>query len=637
MQNRSNKVSEATCVKTKSPQWRVVSGGMVLLATAALAANQVKAESHEEIIVSHGYSAYNEFVYDKDATHVNYVNLDAPKGGEIATWAQGTFDSFNPYSRKGRAGSLASAGVESLMASTADDAVSTYCFLCETIEYPKTEDWVIVNLRKDITFSDGTPATAEDIVFSHYIFLEQGLESYAKSVSEKIPLVEALDDYTVKFTFGEDVPKNNLIYQVGATPLLSKKWFEDNELRLDESWLIPILGSGPYVVDSYEVNQNIVYKKNPNYWGADHWMAKGHYNFDTIRVEYFADSNAAFEAFKAGEYTYRRENSSLQWATQYDFPGVKNGDVKLETLEDGSLPGATGFVFNLRRDKWQDPKVREALGLMYNFTWTNETLQYGLFQQRESFWQNSALAATGVAEGLELEYLQQVADLIDPSILTEPVTLPHESGERLFDRRNARKASALLDEAGWVVGDDGLRRKDGKTLEIELLSGVPTFDRILNPYIENLKSLGVDASYNRVDSAQFTNRRREFDYDMIYSGYSNGLVEGQGLGQRYGSDRAEISVFNPAGYGSEAVDKLIEIAVNAETQDEMHSAVRAIDRVMRAERFVIPGWYLGRHWVATFDMFGHPETLPPYALGNLDFWWADTEKQAALKAAGKIK
>lgn len=601
------------------------------------AASHAFAESHETIITSHGYSAYNEFVYPSDATHVSYVNLDAPQGGEISTWAQGTFDSFNPYSRKGRAGALASAGVESIMASTSDDAVSVYCFLCETIEYPETEDWVIVNLRKDIQFSDGTPATAEDIVFTHNLFLEQGLASYAQSVSEKIPLVEALDDYTVKFTFGEDVPKNNLIYQVGATPMLSKKWFEDNELRLDESWLKPILGTGPYVVDSYDVNQQIVYKKNPDYWAADHWMTQGHYNFEKIRVEYFADSNAAFEAFKAGEYTFRRENSSLQWATQYDFPGVQNGEVVLETLEDGNLPGATGFVFNLRREKWQDPAVREALGLMYNFTWTNETLQYGLFQQRESFWQNSDLAATGVAEGRELEILQSVSDLIDPAILTEPVTLPHESGDRLFDRRNARRASGLLDEAGWIVGDDGLRRKNGQTLDIELLSASPTFDRILNPYVENMKSLGVNAVYNRVDPAQFTNRRREFDYDMFYGGYTNGLVEGQGLGQRYGSDRAEISVFNPAGYGSEAVDKIIEVAISAETQDEMQAAVRAIDRVMRAERFIIPGWYLGKHWVATYDMYGHPEELPAYSLGHLDFWWADVEKQAALKEAGTIR
>lgn len=610
---------------------------MMSALSLALAASYAFADGHETIITAQGYSSYNEFVYPEGSTHVNYVNLDAPQGGEIATWAQGTFDSFNPYSRKGRGGALASAAVESIMVSTADDAVSVYCYLCETIEYPETEDWVIVNLRKDITFSDGSPATAEDIVFTHYLFLEQGLASYAQSVSEKIPLVEALDDYTVKFTFGEDVEKNNLIYQVGATPLLSKKWFEDNELRLDESWLLPILGSGPYVVDSYDVNQQIIYKKNPDFWGADHWLTQGHYNFDTIRVEYFADSNAAFEAFKAGEYTFRRENSSLQWATQYDFPGVENGEIILETLEDGSLPGATGFVFNLRREKWQDPNVREALGLMYNFTWTNETLQYGLFQQRESFWQNSDLAATGVAEGLELDMLNTVADLIDPAILTEPVTMPHESGDRLFDRRNARRASGLLDDAGWIVGDDGLRRKNGKTLAIELLSASPTFDRILNPYIENLKSLGVDAVYNRVDPAQFTNRRREFDYDMFYGGYTNGLVEGQGLGQRYGSDRAEISVFNPAGYGSEAVDKLIEIAIASETQSEMQAAVRAIDRVMRAERFIIPAWYLGKHWVATYDMFGHPDELPPYALGHLDFWWAEVEKQTALKEAGAIR
>lgn len=590
----------------------------------------------EEIIEADGYSTFGEFKYGPDFEHLDYVNPDAPKGGEISVWAQGTFDTFNPYSSKGRAGALSTIGYESLLVGTADEVSAEYCLLCESLEYPESEDWVIFHMRKDARFSDGTPVTAHDVVFSHFLLLEQGLPSYATAVKALIPEAEALDDYTVKFTFAPDVPRKNLINQAGGVPVWSKDWYERTGTRLDESSLEISPGSGPYVLDSYDINRRIVYKRNPDYWGKDLPINVGRHNFDTIRVEYFADSQAAMEAFKAGEYTFRQETSSLSWATAYDFPAVDKGWVKLEELEDGTLPGATGFVFNLRREKFQDIRVREALALMFNFTWTNASLQYGLFEQRDSFWQGSQLEAKGVPEGDELALLESVGDLIDPAILTEPAVMAHTSGDRQMDRRNLRRASGLLEEAGWIVGDDGVRRKDGETLSVEFLSVSPTFDRIIMPYIENLKQLGVDAIYNRVDPSQYTNRERAFDWDMIFDGYTVGLEEGLGLDQRFGKGGVG-DVFNPAGYSSEAVDKLIEVAVDAETYDEMATAVRAIDRIMRAERFMVPVWYLGKHWVAYYDMFEHPELMPPYSLGHLDFWWFNAEKAAELKAVGALR
>ena len=599
----------------------------VLWATTALA---------EETIKSHGYSTFGEFKYEPGFEHLDYVNPDAPKGGEISIWAQGTFDSFNPYSSKGRAGVLSTIGYESLLVGTADEISAEYCLLCERVEYPESEDWVIFHMRKDAKFSDGTPVTAHDVVFSHYLLLEQGLPSYAAAVKLLIPTAEALDDYTVKFTFAPDVPRKNLINQAGGVPVWSKAWYEETGTRLDETTLEISPGSGPYVLDSYDINRRIVYKRNPDYWGKDLPLNVGRNNFDTIRVEYFADSQAAMEAFKAGEYTFRQETSSLSWATAYDFPAAEKGWVKLEELEDGTLPGATGFVFNLRREKFQDPRVREALGLMYNFTWTNESLQYGLFQQRESFWQGSELEAKGVPEGVELALLESVKNLIDPAILTEPVVVPHSSGDRQMDRGNLRRASALLEEAGWIVGDDGVRRKNGEKLELEFLGVSPTLDRIVMPYIENLKQLGVAARYNRVDPSQYTTRERAFDWDMILDGYTVGLEEGIGLGQRFGSDGLNDS-FNIAGYSSDAVDQLIKVVVDAESYDEMATAVRAIDRIMRTERFIVPTWYLGKHWVAYYDMFEHPEEMPPYSLGHLDFWWFNADKAAELKAVGALR
>ncbi len=590
----------------------------------------------EEIIEADGYSTFGEFKYGPDFEHLDYVNPDAPKGGEISVWAQGTFDTFNPYSSKGRAGALSTIGYESLLVGTADEVSAEYCLLCESLEYPESEDWVIFHMRKDARFSDGTPVTAHDVVFSHFLLLEQGLPSYASAVKALIPEAEALDDYTVKFTFAPDVPRKNLINQAGGVPVWSKDWYERTGTRLDESSLEISPGSGPYVLDSYDINRRIVYKRNPDYWGKDLPINVGRHNFDTIRVEYFADSQAAMEAFKAGEYTFRQETSSLSWATAYDFPAVDKGWVKLEELDDGTLPGATGFVFNLRREKFQDIRVREALALMFNFTWTNASLQYGLFEQRDSFWQGSQLEAKGVPEGDELALLESVGDLIDPAILTEPAVMAHTSGDRQMDRTNLRRASGLLEEAGWIVGDDGVRRKDGETLSVEFLSVSPTFDRIIMPYIENLKQLGVDAIYNRVDPSQYTNRERAFDWDMIFDGYTVGLEEGLGLDQRFGKGGIG-DVFNPAGYSSEAVDKLIEVAVDAETYDEMATAVRAIDRIMRAERFMVPVWYLGKYWVAYYDMFEHPELMPPYSLGHLDFWWFNAEKAAELKAVGALR
>lgn len=608
--------------------------GLAALATAAF--GESHAASDEKIITAHAYSDLGGIKYPADFKHLDYVNPDAPKGGEMSTWARGTFDSMNPYTRKGRAHTFSTFPYERLMTSTADDAYAAYCLLCETIEYPESKDWVIFNLRPEAKFSDGTPVTAEDVAFTHNLFITQGLPSFAQAVSELIPEVEVLDPHRVKFHFGKDVPRKGLISQAGATVVFQKKWFEDTGARLDESRLTQSPGSGAYVVDEVEVNRRIVLKRDPNWWGKDLPINIGTNNFDTLRVEFFADSNAALEGFKAGEYTFRVESSSLTWATQYEFPGIENGNIVKTELPDGNLPVATGMVFNLRQPKFQDRRVRLALGMMYNFTWTNETLQYGLFDQRESFWQNSDLQAKGVAAGRELDYLNMVKDKIDPKILTEPALMPHESGKRQLDRGNLRRASALLEEAGWLVGDDGIRRKDGKVLKVEFLESNPSFDRILVPYVENLKRLGVDAVYNRVDDAQYTARNRDGDFDMIYDFYRNGLEEALGIGQRYGCDDHLNSVFNPAAYCSEAVDALIDKLVEADTLEDMQAAVRAIDRILRWEYFIVPAWYKPSHWVAYYDMYEHPETLPPYDLGNLGFWWYNAEKGEALRASGAL-
>ncbi|MEO0357436.1 MAG: ABC transporter substrate-binding protein, partial [Pseudomonadota bacterium] len=353
-----------------------------------------------------------------------------------------------------------------------------------------------------------------------------------------------------------------------------------------------------------------------------------------------ADSSAAFEGFKAGAYTFRQENSSRNWATGYDFQALNDGHVVQTTLPNGNIPRASGMVFNLARPQFADRRVREAISLAYNFTWTNDTLQYGLFDQRASFWQNSENAATGVPEGAELALLESLGDLIDPAILTEPVTQPHTSGDRQADRRNLRRAAQLLDDAGWVIDEDAtdnLRRKNGETLKLEFLERSPTFDRIILPYIENLKTMGIDASYERVDPSQYTNRSRDRDYDMIFDSYAMADLPSTGLRQKFGGDTYETSLFNPAGFKHPAVEELMDYVVAATTTDEVRTGARAIDRIMRRELFIIPTWYLSNYWVSFYDMFEHPDPLPPHALGNLDFWWYNADKADALRAQGALR
>ena len=635
MTRKAKAQSIAATSKSESPKKVWFLTGSAILVGAAIWAGQGHAESHETTTITHGWSTYGELKYPADMAHLDYVNPDAPKGGEISLWTQGTFDSMNPFATKeGTAGAYASIGYERLMQGTADEVGSAYCFLCTTLEYPEDKSWVIFHLRPEVTFSDGTPMTADDVVFSHNLLITQGTQSFADVVSQMIPSVEALDPHTVKFTFGEGFSPNDTIGQAGSSIVFQKAWYERTGARLDEARFDISPGTGPYVLDSYSVNEQIVYKRNPDYWGNDLPFNVGRNNFDTIRVEYFADTTAAFEAFKAGEFTFRQENSSLNWATGYDFPALDKGWVVKEELIDGDLPGATGFIFNLDREKFSDLRVRQAIALMYNFTWTNDTLQYGLFQQRESFWQNSDLAAKGVPEGRELELLESVKDLIDPSILTDEVTMPHTSGSDQLDRGNLRQALRLMEEAGWTPGPDGMLQKDGQPFTLELLSASPSFDRILTPYVVNLTKLGVTASYNRIDPAQFYERvQGSRDFDIYYGGYSNGLEEGEGLNQRYGSSGVG-DVFNPAGYSSPAVDKLIDSIQNTETREDMAAHVRAIDRIMRRDLFVVPAWYLGKYWTAYYDMYEHPAELPPYSLGVLDFWWINADKAAELKAAG---
>jgi microcin C transport system substrate-binding protein len=618
----------------------VVATGALIL---ALAAQSLSARA-EEVIVSHGISTFGDLALPADFPHLPYVNPNAPKGGEISQWAPGSFDSVNPYAIAGNAAALSSIFYESILSGTLDDVSAAYCLLCETMEYPPDRSWVIFNLRKDVTFSDGTPFTAEDVLFSHNLFLEKGIPEYRSVAGGKFQSVEILDPYRIKFTFTPGTPFRDMPAQAGGTIIFSKKHYEENNRDLEQSSLEPFLGTGPYVLESFDPGRQVIYKRDEDYWGEDHPLNVGQNNFDRIRIEYFGDDNAAMEAFKAGIYTFRNESLPKRWALDYDFPAVQAGDIVKEVIPSGNIAGGQSIIFNLRRPQFQDPRVREALGLMFNFEWSNKALFYGLFARINSVWENSDLAATGVPTPGEIALLQPLVDegLLPANILTdEAVMAPVSSEDRALDRRNLRAASALLDEAGWTVGADGIRRNAaGETLRMEMVHARTDLLPVMNAYVENLRALGVDASFDIIDDPQLQQRASPpvFDFDALPTVVVNGGLEPGGvLKQAWGSVAKDNSSRNRMGYADPAVDRLLDLAEGAQTREELTTAIRAIDRVLRSQRIWVPRYYKRDNWVAYYNMYERPEVLPPYALGELSIWWYNAEKAEALKAKGALK
>lgn len=606
---------------------------------------RVYADDHE-IIKSHGYSFFGDLKYPADYKHFDYVNPNAPKGGEISISSLGTFDGMNRYASKGRPGLHSGLTAESMFADgsfgtpiPSDSLTDGYGLLAHTVEYPKSKEWCIFHMRPEARFSDGTPVTAHDALFTHNLFLEQGIRSYARSVKERIVGAEVLDDLTIKYTFAEGISRRSLISQVGGTPVFSKAWYEETGERLDEPSLLTQMGSGPYVVDDFEINRYIKYKRNPDYWGEKLPVNIGRNNFDTVRIEYFADATAEFEAFKAGVYTFRAEGSTKRWATGYDFPAVEKGYVKREELKTGTPPSPSGFVFNLLRDNFKDKRVREAISLAFNFEWTKSSLQYDLTTQRHSFAEGTEIEATGLPEGREKAFLEGLGDVVPAEIFTTEVVRAHESNPRsTVDRRNKRTALKILEEAGWKVGSDGiLKNEAGESFTFKIMlssSTSDTLEAIITTYTDNLKSYGFDVEMEKIDSAQYASRYYDKDWDMMYFRNQSFQTTGTGLKQSYGSETAVVSSYNPQSLQNDMIDAILEASINTTNREDEVASLQALDRALRYLRIQVPAGYVADAWIASYDMYEHPEELPPLAIGYLDFWWMNEDKQAALKDAG---
>lgn len=613
-----------------------IMGAALILGLAVIPGH---AQDDPELIVSHGVSTFGELTYPAGFAALDYVNVDAPQGGEMSfSWssAGGSFDSLHPYTEQGTPDVLSSIFFESMLEGTADTIGESYCLLCESIAYPEDKSFVVFTLREGVTFSDGTPMTSDDVLFSYEILRDEGLASFRANIPLTIASAEVLDERSIRFDFNPEAPLRGRIESAGGLPVFSRASHDASGLDFEESRLEPLIGSGPYILGDVDPGRRSVYVRDRDYWGEDLAINQGRHNFEAIRIEYYADAIAAFEGFTAGNYLFRQESSSQNWANNYDFPKLDQGLVLREELPDGTMASGQVFAFNLRQPQFEDIRVREAIGLMFNFEWTNQTLFYGLYAPIHSFVENSELEPEGLPSAEELAILEPLRGRVPERVFNEePFSFPMSNPDRATDRGQARRAQALLDEAGWEVGDDGLRRNaEGQTLRVEFLNAGPLFNRIINPYVENLRSIGVDAELITVDGAQLRQRQNEADFDIITDHFSFGYEPASGLRQFFGTLGAEQPLFNSMGLADPAVDELIETVIRAETREEMITAARALDRVLRAMVVRVGQWYNDAHWVSYYDMYRYPETLPPYSLGFLDFWWVDPAAEAALREQG---
>jgi microcin C transport system substrate-binding protein len=577
----------------------------------------------------HGLSAFGELKYPADFQHFDYVNPDAPKGGRLATMPTSsinTYNEFNGYILRGDPAEGLSLLFDSLMVRAEDEPDAVYGLLAESAELGRDLMSVTFYLRPEARFRDGTPVTAEDVAFTLDTLKKSGHPRYQLALRDVVAAT-ALDPKTVRYDFtGENV--RDLPTLVATLPVFSKAFYTANDF-LKES-LEPPLGSGPYEISDFRTGTYVTYKRRKDYWAASLPVNRGRYNFDEVRYEYYRDRAIGLEAFKARQYDLREEFTSKSWATEYDIPAVRSGQIVRLTLPDGRPSGAQGFFINTRRDKFKDIRVRKALDYAFDFEWTNKTLFYGLYTRTASFFENSDLKAEGKPGPDELALLEPFRDRLSPEVFGEPYTPPVTDGSGRY-RPSLRTASQLLDEAGWRLQDGVRKNEKGDVLDIEFLIDDPVTERIIGPYSGRLKDLGINASLRRVDPAQEQERLRRYDYDIITERFSLSPTPGPEVRAFWDSEAGrQDGSYNLAGIADPVVDALIDKILKAKSREELRTACHAIDRVLRAGHYWVPEWFKPVHNIATWDKYARPSVQAKYSNGVLDTWWFDDAKAAKL-------
>ncbi|MCE8024671.1 MULTISPECIES: extracellular solute-binding protein [Halomonadaceae] len=571
----------------------------------------------------HGLALYDEPALPEDFSHFPYVEPDAPKGGTMTQAAVGSsFDSTNPFIIRGTPAIGIGQIYDTLLTENADEPFSVYGLLAEGIRLDPERYWIEFDLRPEARFHDGEPVTAEDVVFSFNLLIEEGNPFYRGYYAD-VERVVALDPHIVRFEFSTNHSRE-LPLIVGQLPILPKHYWEERDFSAPTLARHP--GSGPYRIASVEPGRRIVYRRDDDYWGRDLPVNVGRHNIDRLIYDYYRDRDIAWEAFKAGVMDYRIDARAATWAIGYDFPAYRDGLVKRITVPDGQPSRMQSFVFNLRRDKFQDPRVREALNLTFDFPWLNANLFYDSYHPTESYFQNSEMAAEGLPSEAELELLEPHRDELPARVFDSPVPIDHP--EDLRER--LRLAYDLLLEAGYEVRDGRLVDERGRPLTVEVMLFDSGMERVVQPMLRNMSRLGVQGRLRIVDINQFLNRLRSFDFDIVVGQFPQSNNPGNEQREYWTSEFAHSPQSrNLMGLESPAVDELVERIIRADSREELNTATRALDRVLLWSFITVPQYHSGETRIAVWDKFGYPEPFPKYGL-DLSAWWVDTAREAEL-------
>jgi microcin C transport system substrate-binding protein len=566
--------------------------------------------------------------YPAGFSHLDYVNPDAPKGGEVRLAGLGTFDTLNPFTLKGIAAENAGLPFETLMEGSLDEPFSQYGKIAQSVTVAPDKSWISYKLRPEACFWDGTKITSADVLFSFETLRDKGHPFY-RSYYKDVTKAEALGPDEVRFTFA-NTTNAELPLIMGQLPVLSKAFWVGKDFAA--TTLDPILGSGPYRVDKVEPGRSVAYRRVENWWGKDLPINKGRFNFDRIVVDYYRDATVAMEAFLAGRYDYRFENVARNWAIAYDTPAVKQGAIVKQEQKNETPSGMQGFIFNLRRPLFQDRRVRQAIDLAFDFAWGNKMVAYGAYQRTKSYFANSELAATGLPSADELKVLEPYRGRIPDEVFTQAYEPPTTDGSG-DNRANLTKAAALLREAGWTLKNGKLVDAKGTPFRFDIVEESPLFERWTQPFIRNLERLGIDARMRIVDTAQYQSLVDAFAYDMIVHVFPASLSPGNELRDQWGSAKADQrGGKNLIGLKDPVVDDLVEKIIHVHDRAELVTLCRALDRVLLWQELVVPHWNSGVWRFASWDFFGQPKIAPRYGLGFPETWWIDPAKQAKASA-----
>jgi microcin C transport system substrate-binding protein len=579
----------------------------------------------------HGLSTFGKLKYASDFTHFDYVNAAAPKGGRlsmIGTAGLITFNSLNGFILKGDAAQGLGYLFDTLMTPAQDEPDSMYGLVAHSVELAENRKSVTFYLRGEAKFADGSPLRAQDVVNSFTLLKEKGHPRIALQLRD-VDKVEALDPSTVRYNFtGNQI--RDLPAIIAGLPIFSKAYYDSHDFS--KTTLKAPLGSGPYRISKMKQGSFIIFERREDYWAKDLPVNTGRFNFAELRYEYFRDRTAEFEALKAGVYDLREEFTSKTWANEYDIPQVRENRLLRLTLPDARPSGAQGFFINVRRKKFADPRVRKALDHAFDFEWTNKNQFYGLYKRTNSFFENSDMKASGPPDDAERALLEPYRDTLPKEVFEAPYNSPVSNGSGQ-DRTLLRAASKLLKQAGWTI-QDGMRvNGQGQKFELEFLIFSPTFERIIAPFVKNLKILGIAARIRLVDPSQYQARLKTFDFDIITQRYVLRVTPGIEIRSYWGSKSADTpGSFNLSGIKDPVIDALIEKVIGAKSRKELVTATRAIDRVLRARHYWVPHWYKAAHNLAFWDKFSRPSIKPLYGRGVIETWWYDEAKAAKLEA-----